>query len=186
MDKQIFDQDVAAQQSAFLEAFKEFGHDGAAAAIVDITVSEVEKWKEVDEQFLAMYDDAYQYFSGTLVKEAITRARDGWDEPIVHRGEVQYLKDPETGQPILDDDLVPIPATIRKKSDGLLKMALRANLEEYKPNSKVEVTGVEGEPLVNNITVEFITSKEQLEQEEQLKQEESLKQEEQIEDLNHG
>lgn len=156
MDIQQRDQ-LATLQTAFLAAFKEYGHDGAAAAIAGVAYSEVDKWKE-DENFMIQYNDAQQYFSGTLVKEAVIRARDGWEEPIIHQGEIQYEKDPDTGQLLLDDELKPIPATIRKKSDSLLRMALKANIEEYNPQSKVELTGADGQPVSNNITVEFIQS----------------------------
>ena len=168
---------IAAQQSAFLAAYKEFGHDGAAVATAGITLSELQHWKE-DEQFFLKYEEAFELFSGTLVREAIVRARDGWDEPIVHHGEVQYLKDPETGQVLLDDELKPIPATIRKKSEGLLKLALKANIEQYNPQSKVEMAGPEGEPLTNNITVEFIQPGD--------KQEASTDEQGKLEDENHG
>lgn len=143
------------QKAAFLAAYKEFGHDGAAVATTGITFAELNEWKN-DEHFNVQYEEAFELFSGTLVREAIVRARDGWEEPLVHHGEVQYLKDPETGQVVLDDELKPIPATIRKKSEGLLKLALKANIDQYNPQSKVEMAGPEGEPLTNNITVEFI------------------------------
>ena len=169
--------DFAAQQSAFLAAFKEFGHDGAAVATAGISFAELNEWKN-DEHFIAQYEEAYELFSGTLVREAIVRARDGWYEPIIHKGEVQYLRDPDTGQVVLDDDLKPMPATILKKSEGLLKLALKANIEQYNPQSKVEMAGPEGEPITNNITVEFIQPGDQ--------QEASTEEHPKLEDENHG
>ena len=142
-------------QEAFLQALLEYGHDGAAAMAAGISVAAVSNWKREDE-FNERYNDAFVKFSGSLVREAITRGRDGYQEPIVYKGEVQYIRDSETGELMLDDALMPIPATITKKSDGLLKMALRANIKEYQPNSSIELTGPDGTPITNNITVEFI------------------------------
>ena len=143
------------QQEEFLKAFVIYGHDGAAAAIVGLNTADVTEWKK-DDFFNTLYNDALLKFSGSLIVEAITRGRDGYQEPIVFKGEVQYLQDRDTGELLLDDDLNPIPATITKKSDGLLRMALRANIKEYQPNSSIELTGVDGQPISNNITVEFI------------------------------
>ena len=147
---------VTSIQEKFLLAFEEFGHDGAAASIVGVTTTLVGIWKR-EEHFNLIYNDAFLKFSGSLVKEALVRGRDGYQSPIVYKGELQYLKD-ELGELLLDDDLRPIPATIIKKSDRLLQMALRANIKEYQPNSSIELTGVDGQPISNNITVEFIKS----------------------------
>ena len=151
---------VTQTQEKFLLAFGEYGHDGAAASIAGVTTTSVQIWKR-DDHFNLLYNDAFLKFSGTLVQEAIKRGRDGYNHPIVYKGEVQYLKDNETGDLLLDDQLMPIPATIVKKSDRLLQMALRANIKEYQPNSSIELTGPDGAPISNNITVEFMKPEDQ-------------------------
>ena len=133
------------QQKKFLETYTEFGHDGAAASVAGVMIHEVDEWVNEDEEegpiheeFLQAYKHAKAVFAGSLIREAIQRGRDGQEEPLIHKGQVQFLHDPSTGELVLDDNLMPIPATVRKKHNDLLKIALRAHVDEFNPRHKVE------------------------------------------------
>lgn len=157
---------LSEEQFTFLKAFEEYGHDGAAASSAGIYLSEVLKWKMEDE-FVTAYENSRAQFAGSLFKEAITRARDGYEEPLIYKGQIQYMRDQETGELLLDDNLMPIPATIVKKSERMLALALKAHIDEYQPPKreivKAEIeTEVKKEPeteeieVDNTIRIEFV------------------------------
>jgi len=55
-----------------------------------------------------LWEQAYEEFRESLMAEAVTRARDGWDEPIYHMGS--------------------IAGYIKRKSDRILELMLRAHI----------------------------------------------------------
>ena len=143
-------------QERFLELFMKLGHQGSVCSEMGISYGTVQNWKQ-DEDFLLLHVAAKEEFDGSLHAEIIKRARDGYEEPLVHNGQIQYLRDPATGELLLDDELLPTVATITRKSERLLVLAAKANIEAYKPTSVVEVTGADGKPIQNHISVEFVT-----------------------------
>ena len=148
------------RQKLFLEAYSELGHIGAACKQVGISYSVVQVWKQ-DEDFLLELEGAKEVFDGSIHNEVIRRAVHGISKPLIHKGQVQYLRDPTTGELLLDDDLKPIIATVNEKSNSLLAMAAKATVKAYQPEksepvTKVEVSGPEGEPIKNFIQVEFV------------------------------
>ena len=143
-------------QERFLELFIKLGHQGSVCSEMGISYGTVQNWKR-DEDFLLLHVAAKEEFDGSLHAEIIKRARDGYEEPLIYKGQVQYLRDPTTGEVLLDDGLLPTVATVTRRSDRLLAMAAKANIESYKPTSTVEITGPDGKPIQNHIQVEFVT-----------------------------
>jgi hypothetical protein len=82
--------------------------------------------READADFAAEWDDAVEEATDTLEQEARRRALDGWDEPVFWQGA-------ECG-------------VVRKYSDRLLELMLRANRPKYRA-STVEVSGPNGGPV---------------------------------------
>ena len=144
-------------QKKYLEAYSRLGHQGSACTAAGISYGTVQVWKK-DEVFSVSLSEAKELFDGALQSEVLTRGVFGYEEPLIHKGQIQYLRDPTTGELELDDELKPIVATVTKKSDRLLAIAARANVETYKPNTTVEVTGPDGKPLQNHIQVEFVAA----------------------------
>jgi len=151
-------QNKLARQQAFLDAYIKYGHLGAAATSANCSVASHYNWMK-GKQYKKRFEEASQKFQGSLVKEAITRARDGVETVLTHKGQVQYEVDPVTGETKLDDNFMPIPATVLKVSDRLLALALKAQVQTFKPDSdkvNVEISGPEKGPIESIIQVEFV------------------------------
>ena len=46
----------------------------------------------LDPEYAAAFEEADLTASDLLIEEARRRAHDGWDEPVVYQGELQYEK----------------------------------------------------------------------------------------------
>lgn len=76
------------------------------------------------------------------------RAVTGREKPVIYRGEVVYLRDPVTGDFILNDDFEPQMLTENQVSDKLLERMLDARLPEY-AKAKGDGTGGRVDAVVN-------------------------------------
>jgi hypothetical protein len=90
-----------------------------------------------DPAYKAAFEAAHQIAIAVLEDEAIRRAVEGVEEPVVYKGEFSFLpKVDENGVVILDEEGRPIrgkPLTVRKYSDQLLQFLLRgAKPEKYR------------------------------------------------------
>ena len=103
----------------FLAAFAENGVYGDACTAAGITGSSVEHWRKAYPQFEAAYAEAKEMAAAVLEREAFNRAVTGWEEPVYQGGE--------------------LVGTIKKKSDRILELMLRARVQGYNP--KLEMSG---------------------------------------------
>jgi len=95
-------------------------------------------------EFHEAWDAALGIGNDYLEQEAQRRAVDGYEEPIVHKGIQAFVRDAETGNLELDANGKPIPLTVRRYSDRLLEILLKARRpEKFRENMKIEahVTG---------------------------------------------
>lgn len=95
-------------------------------------------------EFHEAWDAAVDIGNDYLEKEAQRRAVEGYEEPVVHKGIQAFVRDPNTGELELDGNGKPIPLTIRRYSDRLLEILLKARRpEKFRENVKIEaeVTG---------------------------------------------
>ena len=84
--------------------------------------------RDNDATFAEEWDSAAEEGTDRLEDEALRRAVEGWEEPVYHQGV--------------------ICGTIRRYSDGLLTMLLKARRpEKYRERTSTELTGKSGEPL---------------------------------------
>jgi len=123
-----------------------------------VNYSTGKKWRKEDEEFakaLAMADDERR---DHLREEAQRRAVEGWEKPVLYKGEMVYHRDPVTKELLLDDDFNPIPLTEKVISDRILERVLEANVPEYARKSSVELSGPNGGDIPTSVTIKFIKS----------------------------
>jgi len=95
-------------------------------------------------EFHEAWDAALEIGNDYLEQEAQRRAVAGYEEPVVHKGIQAFVRDATTGELELDAAGRPIPLTIRRYSDRLLEILLKARRpEKFRENMKIEahVTG---------------------------------------------
>lgn len=125
----------------FLRAFASRGIilDGCKAA--GVSRKAVRHWRESSEWFSELYDIAMEEAADRIEAEAIRRAVDGYDEPVIYQGMPTTIVDAETGEQR--------QLTVRKYSDTLMALVLKgARPDKYRENHKVELEGGAGGVLI--------------------------------------
>lgn len=81
--------------------------------------------KGTDTEFAAQVEEAY--IAGTAYLEDVARRRgaEGYQEPVIYQGDLQWQRDPKTGELLLDERGQPLPLTTTKYSDNLLMFTLK-------------------------------------------------------------
>lgn len=108
------------KQNAFLKAFATMGVITGAAEKAKLHRESHYLWLQNDPTYPARFESAYESAVDSLEQEAITRARDGWTEPVYQGGK--------------------LVGRIRKKSDTLLIFMLKGSRPE-KHRDRIEHTG---------------------------------------------
>lgn len=115
------------KRELFLDALRECGHVGQAAASVGVSRQLVYAHRKADPEFKLAWEAAADEAAVTVLEaEAVRRATQGVDEPIVYKGEV-------TG-------------TVRKYSDTLLIFLLKGAMRE-KYQDSIKHLGDKDQPL---------------------------------------
>lgn len=125
----------------FLRAFASRGIvlDGCKAA--GVSRATVHYWRDSSEWFSELYDMALEEAADRIESEAIRRAVDGYDEPVIYQGMPTTIVDAETGEQR--------QLTVRKYSDALMALVLKgARPDKYRENHKVELEGGSGGVLI--------------------------------------
>lgn len=95
--------------------------------------------KPLVAEFHEAWDAALEIGNDYLEQEAQRRAVEGYEEPVVHKGIQAFVRDAITGELELDANGRPIPLTIRRYSDRLLEVLLKARRpEKFRENMKIE------------------------------------------------
>lgn len=141
------------QQDLFLKAYAKRGiiREGLEAAGIDRAL--LRQWEE-DEDFQARMADAREDAVDSAEGELVRRAVEGNVNILFHAGAPIWMRDPATGEVLLDDDFNPIPYCEREYSDSLLALYLKANRRKYGDKSSVELSGPGGSPL--NIVTTYV------------------------------
>jgi hypothetical protein len=138
-----------AKQVAFLTAVAELGTITRAALAAGVHRSMHYDWLN-DEAYTKAFTDAEEMFRDSVRTEVHRRAVEGWLEPVVYQGRIQYVqecdargrvKKPKSGRPI--ERMV----VVRKFSDRLLELHAKAKCPEYR--DKHEITGAGGGPVTD-------------------------------------
>jgi len=120
----------------------------------------VQHWKNTDPKFAEAYKAAEITAIDRLEDEARKRAIEGWQEPVLYQGQLQFRHDPFTGELLLDENFEPIPLTVNKKSDRLLEVMLAGKKPEYKKSGAsvgIFPGGSDG-TVPKSVTVNFVDS----------------------------
>lgn len=119
------------RRRAFLRTFAVRGIIGEGCKVAGVSRSTVQGWRETSEWFEELYQAALEEAADRIEAEAIRRAVDGYDEPVIYQGMITEVQDAETGERRA--------LTVRKYSDTLMQMVLKgARPEKYRDNHKVE------------------------------------------------
>ncbi len=122
----------------FLVALRETANVSEAARRVGISRRRAYDVRNADPVFAAAWEDAVETAIDTLEAEAWRRGKEGWDEPVFYRGEIQ--RDAE-GKPV----------TIRKYSDRMLELLLKTPRPE-KYRERFDMRGLPpSEPTVADL-----------------------------------
>lgn len=129
------------RQCRFLRAFAISGIIMHGCKAAGVSRGAVVVWRRDSEWFSMLYELAIEEAADRIEAEAIRRAVDGYDEPVLYQGMPTYVIDPVTGEER--------QMTVRKYSDQLMSLVLRgARPSKYRENHKVEVESTSGGVLI--------------------------------------
>lgn len=136
---------------AFLSALAECGNVSGACKAAKIDRKSAYLLRAESPDFAEAWEDAKIQASDSLEHEAVRRARDGVNEPVIHQGELCGLWVDAEGNRVAKDtpDSTFIPLTVKKYSDTLLIFLMKGNdPEKYRDNYKMTGPGPAGEFMV--------------------------------------
>ncbi len=123
------------KRKAFLAVLAQTASVTRAANQIGLSRGHMYTVRAADAVFAADWDSAVEEGTDRIEDEALRRAVDGWDEPVYHQGVMC--------------------GTVRRYSDGLLTMLLKARRpEKYRDRSSLELGGKDGQPI--KLEVEFV------------------------------
>jgi hypothetical protein len=123
----VFPKTKKQKQQRFIEVFSETANIKYSCRAAGIDRRTFYRWKENDEAFRKLYENAEPEADDTLEYAAYLRAVEGIEEPMVSMGKV--IRD-DVGEPMM----------VRKYSDQLLITLLKARMpQKYKDKPQVEV-----------------------------------------------
>ncbi len=149
-----------AQREAFLAGVRKGGTVLSGCRAGDFSRATYQRWVDPDgeyrvEGFQEAYNIAMQEYRDSLVEEAGTRGRDGWQEPVIHQGQMCYRLNAD-GTFFLDENFEPVPLTVLKKSDNMLIAQLKAHDPRYREKAALEVSGPDGSAIKTSLTINFV------------------------------
>jgi len=135
---------------AFLAAFRLTASVTKAAKAAKLDRSLHYRWLKEDPAYAPAFAEAAAEAAQLLEDEAVRRAYEGVEEPLVYKGEFTYpwrqKVNKETGE--VTNVRGNKPLTINTKSDGLLMFLLKGfKPEKYRDSWKGELTGAGGGPI---------------------------------------
>jgi hypothetical protein len=131
MTKSTSPASMEARKRAFLDALAIAGVVTSACESAGVARKTAYHWRDVDPAFAEEWDEALATATDRLEAEAHRRAVLGNEEPVFHRGQLVFKRDPDTGEVLRDSNGDPIPMTVSKRSDRLLEVMLSAKKVEY-------------------------------------------------------
>ncbi len=99
-------------RKAYLRHLRAFGNRTSAACSVGMTLSQVNNWRDNNEDFRLEEEQAIESFKGEIEEAIKKRAIEGWDEPRFGQNGIQ--------------------GTVRRYSDQLLLAYARRHIPEYR------------------------------------------------------
>lgn len=129
------------KQTAFLAAFRITASITAAAAACKIERQLHYRWL-AEPEYVTAFAQAKEEAAQTLEDEAVRRAKEGVEEPVIWKGEFCYERD-SRGRRRLKK-----PLFVRKHSDALMIFLLKGfRPDKYRESFKAELSGPNGGPV---------------------------------------
>lgn len=130
-------------QRAFLAAYRVTGVISEAARRAEINRASHYDWLE-DPAYAAEFADAHEEACDYLESEARRRAVEGWEEPVIYKGQPSMTPVLDSdGKLVLNDDgeVIYKPLTVVKKDSNILMLLLKAaRPDKYRDNFRGEIT----------------------------------------------
>jgi hypothetical protein len=137
-------------KAAFLTSLASVPVVNFAAKAAGINRVTAFRHRKTDPDFAEAWDEAIELSVDNAEREAFRRAIAGYDEPVIHRGQLQYVmvpyeqEDGSQGWRVAQDDQgKPVPLVVRKHSDALLALILKGRRKSVYAE-RHEVTGADG------------------------------------------
>ena len=121
----------ATKQESFLTAYAEKGILTDALRAGGVMESDFNRWMTQDEVFVDNFQSARRCWADHVRGWVNAAAMEGIPEPVIYKGQVQYQRDPDTGEFILDARGHRIPVTVNKRDNRVLMKLAEANLDEF-------------------------------------------------------
>lgn len=135
------------KHDAFLAAFKLTASITKAAAAAKCERGLHYRWLEDIPGYAAKFRAARREAGDTLVDEAVRRAHEGIEEPVIWQGSFSYSK--KWSKKKQDWVYGRKPLTVRKYSDPQLMFLIKGFLpDEYRESFKAEISGPGGGPIL--------------------------------------
>lgn len=112
-------------EAGFLEALAYFGNDLKACEVAGIERTTIWRKRKAHPDFDVDYREARERYKDRLEDECRRRGVEGWEEPVIHNGKLQFRHDAE-GNLIRDEEGNAVPLTIRKFDTTLLIFVMKA------------------------------------------------------------
>jgi hypothetical protein len=128
-----------ARGAAFIDELARHGLVGRACLASGLSPSTAYRLRAEDPEFAAAWSDALRRAADELEGEARRRALHGADEPVMHKGQVVFRRDPLTGEVERDAEGSPIPLTVRRPSDRLMEVMLAAKRPDEFGRKRLDV-----------------------------------------------
>ncbi len=155
-----FDTDLMdARKATFIKAYSKTGVIQPALDAAGISRTCYKHWRKKDPDFHLACSDAYEAAVDAAEVELRKRGVEGYDEPVLNKGEQIWCRNPGNGELILDADFNPIPFTRPVKSDRLLEVYTRSHRPIYKERFEMAITGADGGKISSDVTVTLIMPK---------------------------
>jgi hypothetical protein len=125
--------ETVAKKAAFLAAYREMGVVSYAARTARIARETAHRWRREDETFAQQFAEARADAADKLEREAMRRAVEGIDRPVIHRGQLSSAWIDENGQYVPEGSPNAsgvVPLTMKEYSDTLLIFLLKAACPE--------------------------------------------------------
>lgn len=133
-------------QPLFLAALRARPVVQHACDVVGIERCTAYRARKADTAFAEAWDEAMEAGIDGAEAEAIRRGKDGWEEPVIDRGKLVYRQERYLVDVMVDDEVVqqerwrlvldengqPVPLTVRKHSDAMLGLVLKARRAAYR------------------------------------------------------
>lgn len=152
---------------AFLAALRQRPVVQHACDVVGIERSTAYRRRHADKEFAQAWDEAMEAGVDAAEAEAFRRGVHGYEEPVIDKGRLAYryerytepveqpdgtIEMAERWRPVLDAHGQPVPLTIRKHSDAMLALVLKARRAAYRVE-RTELTSPDGSMTPQPVTV---------------------------------